>query len=339
MKAPNGYGSIVHLPGRRRKPWAFRVTKGYHENGSPIVQYIGYYPTRAEAFKARDEYHRTDKPETILFEDVLEQWKEKHYEKLSEGSIAAYDTAISRMDALKGRQMASITFSELQEYVDTLNKKGSQKQALSVLHMVFKYAYRMGYIDRDVSQGLEIKKSTKSTLHFKYSADEIQALWKHAGDDVADFVLMTIYSGMRPGEAQTMKSEDVDLQNNVFVIHGGKTENARRNVPIHPDLLPIIMPRLENKYLFDFYDTKGAFYYAFQKADYIPFYVHPVTREKQRHLPHDGRHTFTSRWKVLQLDESMRRYIQGHSGEGIGEQVYLHYDPPDLYEEMCKLYF
>ncbi len=337
MKAPNGYGSIVHLPGRRRKPWAFRVTKGYHENGSPIVQYVGYYATRSDAFKARDEYHRTENPDAILFDDVVEQWKEKHYPKVADATIDAYNLALSRMDSLKGRQIASITFSDLQQCIDTLEKKSSQKRVKGVLHLIFKYAFQMGYVNRDVSQGLETEKSTKSTMHFKYSADEIADLWTHAGDDVADFILMTIYTGMRPGEVRELKSVDVVLDDNLIVIHGGKTENARRNVPIHPDLLPIIKPRLSNERLFDY--TRGAFTYAFQRCDYIPEYVHPVTREKKRHLPHDGRHTFTSRWKVLQLDESMRRYIQGHSGEGIGEQVYTHYDPPDLYAEMCKLYF
>lgn len=30
MKLPNGYGSVVKLSGKRRKPWMVRKTTGYH---------------------------------------------------------------------------------------------------------------------------------------------------------------------------------------------------------------------------------------------------------------------------------------------------------------------
>ena len=55
------------------------------------------------------------------------------------------------------------------------------------------------------------------------------------------------------------------------------------------------------------------------------------------HMPHDTRHTFTSMWKEARLDESIRRKIQGHSGHGIGEQVYTHYDFTHLLSELNKL--
>ncbi len=55
------------------------------------------------------------------------------------------------------------------------------------------------------------------------------------------------------------------------------------------------------------------------------------------HLPDDTRHTFTTIWKEKQLDESIRRKIQGHSGKGIGEEVYTHFDIQILKEELNKL--
>ena len=55
------------------------------------------------------------------------------------------------------------------------------------------------------------------------------------------------------------------------------------------------------------------------------------------HTPHDTRHTFTSMWKDAKHDEGMRRKIQGHSGQGIGEQVYTHYEFKKLCAELNKL--
>lgn len=42
-------------------------------------------------------------------------------------------------------------------------------------------------------------------------------------------------------------------------------------------------------------------------------------------------------WHEKQLDETMRRRIQGHSGKGIGEQVYSHIDFEMLKAELNKL--
>lgn len=59
--------------------------------------------------------------------------------------------------------------------------------------------------------------------------------------------------------------------------------------------------------------------------------------ETAEHLPDDTRHTFTTMWKEKRLDEAMRRKIQGHSGKGIGEIVYTHFELKKLKEELNKL--
>ena len=42
-------------------------------------------------------------------------------------------------------------------------------------------------------------------------------------------------------------------------------------------------------------------------------------------------------WKEKKLDETFRRKIQGHSGKGIGEQVYTHIDMERLKEEINQI--
>ena len=48
MRAPNGYGTVYKLSGKRRRPWVVRVTVGYkpNDNGglSPIVHYVPTKP-------------------------------------------------------------------------------------------------------------------------------------------------------------------------------------------------------------------------------------------------------------------------------------------------------
>lgn len=58
MKLPNGYGSVVKLSGKRRKPYMVRKTVGYHIDPIKekkvaeyiIIGYIGNEIRRAAAF-------------------------------------------------------------------------------------------------------------------------------------------------------------------------------------------------------------------------------------------------------------------------------------------------
>lgn len=76
MRNPNGYGSVYKLSGRRRKPYAARITLGFKpENGHPIYKFIGYYKTRAEAERALAEYQGIEESDTNT-DDKIEKLSE-----------------------------------------------------------------------------------------------------------------------------------------------------------------------------------------------------------------------------------------------------------------------
>ena len=57
MKLPNSYGSVYKLSGKRRNPWAARVTVGWksipeNQRAYPVYDFIGYFPTKTEALQA-----------------------------------------------------------------------------------------------------------------------------------------------------------------------------------------------------------------------------------------------------------------------------------------------
>ena len=57
MKNPNGYGSVVNLGKRRRKPFGVRITTGYDDKGKQIFKYVGYFENRKAAMQALAEYN------------------------------------------------------------------------------------------------------------------------------------------------------------------------------------------------------------------------------------------------------------------------------------------
>jgi integrase len=161
---------------------------------------------------------------------------------------------------------------------------------------------------------------------------------------------MLIYTGVRPGELFAVKRERVNLEEKSFYIEKGKNDNAARKVPIHDKVFPFFKNWAEkgNEYLVT--QLNGAeFNFSTNHGQYTETYWTPLLRDMgilkyinekgdtKVHSPDDTRHTFTTMWREARLDEAMRRKIQGHSGKGIGEMVYTHFEFELLREELNKL--
>lgn len=87
MKLPNGYGSVVKLSGKRRKPYQVRKTTGWHYDKEKDRQVqdmitVGYAATRAEGLQMLAEYNNNPfdtKAAKMTFSDVYEEWSKRKY--------------------------------------------------------------------------------------------------------------------------------------------------------------------------------------------------------------------------------------------------------------------
>ncbi len=161
---------------------------------------------------------------------------------------------------------------------------------------------------------------------------------------------MLIYSGVRPGELFAVKKSKVNLEERSFWIEKGKNDNAVRKVPIHIKTLPFFQHWMEKEGEYLITQLNGRhFRFDTNHGQYTDSYWTPLLSdmgilkytndrgEQMEHTPDDTRHTFTTMWKEKKLDEAMRRKIQGHSGKGIGEIVYTHFEFEELKKELDKM--
>jgi integrase len=205
--------------------------------------------------------------------------------------------------------------------------------------------------EKNMVEFLNIGKEQKSTKHYRFSNSEVDTLWQWSeNNEYVQVILMLIYSGVRPGELFNLKVSDVDLEQCFFTVQKGKNENAVRKVPIHDRTLPFFKNWINknNEYLitnlsgrkFNFDTNHGSYTESFFIPLLADMNILKYTNEQgeiKEHLPDDTRHTFTTMWKEKKLDEAMRRKIQGHSGKGIGEMVYTHFELELLRAELNKL--
>ena len=356
MRLPNGFGNINKLSGNRRKPFRARIFDGYTDDGKRLYKNIGYYEKYNEALAALVDYHRDpyDIHSDVTFAELFDKWSAVKFEKVSQSNINGYKASFSHCAAIHNKAVKDIKLSHLQSIVDNSGKNyPTLKKIKSFLSQMFDYAVIQEIIskDRDKTEYIDIGKNEKSTLHYKFTNAEIDALWRWSpNNDYVQMILMLIYSGARPGEFLGVKKEDVHLEEGFFVITDGKNENAKRRVPIHHRTMPFYERWLqkEGDYLIKKHNG-GKFNLQTGHRQFIDTYWKPVLRdigileyknekgEMQEHQPHDARHTFASMWREKKLDETFRRKIQGHSGQGIGEQVYTHIDMERLKEEINQL--
>lgn len=58
MRLPNGFGSVVNLGKRRRKPFGVRITTGWNENKRQTYKYLGYFEKKIDALAFLMEYNK-----------------------------------------------------------------------------------------------------------------------------------------------------------------------------------------------------------------------------------------------------------------------------------------
>lgn len=97
MRLPNGYGSVVKMSGKRRKPYMVRKTIGWHldeTKGRQIqdFQIIGYAETRAEGLRMLAEYNQNPydvNVAKVTFSEVYERWSKYKYPIISDSNAKA----------------------------------------------------------------------------------------------------------------------------------------------------------------------------------------------------------------------------------------------------------
>lgn len=355
MRLPNGFGNINKLSGNRRKPYCARLLDGYTNDGKRMYKTLGYYEKYTDAYAALVDYHRNpyDIQSDITFAELFEKWSATKFEKISDSNIKAYKASFKHCESLHNKLIKDIKLTHLQSVIDDSGKNyPTLKKIKSFLSQIFDFAVMQDIIskDRDKTEYIDIGEKEDSTRHYKFTQQEIDALWRWSTNEYVQVILMLVYSGTRPGELFDLKKEDVNLEEEYFSIIEGKNDNAKRRVPIHHKTLPFFKHWMSKDGQYLVTKLNGdKFNFNTGHRQYIESYWRPVLQDVgiyeykspdgtiQEHLPHDTRHTFTSMWREKKLDETFRRKIQGHSGKGIGEQVYTHIDMENLKAELNQL--
>ena len=336
MKAPNGYGNISKLSGKRRRPYWVRLTTGWEINketgkAKQLYETLGYYATRKEAMLALAEYHNNPidlKKKDITFSEVWDLWAPAYFKRTpsSENGLRA---AYKRCSPLHNMSMKEIKKAHLQAIVDGMGgmSEQSQKKVKTVFKMTFKYCLENDLVTKDYSQFVTITTAKPSNVKDKFFTSEELTKLLSEGEETS---IILLYTGMRIGELLNVKCGDV--KGGLIHVKGTKTENADRIVPIHKDIREIIEKRLNGEFLIQDEKGKPYTYNGYTRKVFNPI----MERLGLKHTPHALRHTFISLMDSAGVNKVALKRIVGHSNTDMSEH-YTHKQTDELIEAMNKL--
>lgn len=317
MKNPNGYGTVVKLHGKRRRPYATKITFVVLDKMTNTYvrksKYLGYYETHQEALTALAKHNIGNIPESIVdltFKEVWDIWAKRNLEKGSSSRSSAYNSAIKKWFPIFNKRMADIKLMHLQEIIDEY--EGQSKSTLNnmkiVANFVFEWSIKNDLIKKNYVEYIDLSPK-EVTNHTPLTHEEFERAVSLPLSDVSALINIYLHSGCRPSELLTLPMEDIHLNERYFELKRAKTRAGIRIVPIAEKTVSSFeyLSGKAGKLLTDI-DYQD---YRTQFNDLIP-----------GHVPHDTRTTFVSFMQENAVPLPIIQKIVGHSSGNITTDVY-----------------
>lgn len=339
MRNPNGYGSIIKMSGKRRRPYAVRVTAGWSADGKQIYRFLSYHASKSEAIIALAEYNKAPydlDANNITFAEIYERYTGEN--TFADGMTKLNKTCFNHSKPLHDVVFKNLRKAHFQGVINTLETPTAKANVASFFRKLGKYALENDIIHKDYAQFVVTPSKNRKTKKTPFLAEEVSVFWDHIGDTNAEIMLMLCYSGMRVSELLTLKKEQVNLEES-YIITGSKTEAGKdRYIPIHPRIKPLLEKHMDNK-------TEWAIVNRFgdKPIRYDSFHAKRWSKLKKKLqfrdelTIHSTRHFFVSELHKLGADKIAVQKIVGHKGDDITDDTYTHISNQLMHETVLLL--
>ena len=262
------------------------------------------------------------------------------YKKYNDTTILNHKRSVQRFnDFLNTKDIAvskikrrhALEFKKFLEKTDISN--GTIARYFQDLHVIWKFGKKEEELDREnpfAEPDIKVKSGRKS--YEGWNIDDLRKVISTMKDDRDKLVVyLAWYTGSRLGECISVRPKDIykDKQSGVWVVSikpdrtelehiskldsSAKTENARRIVPIHKELLrPLQQFKIEGKGWKRDTPNKYSKYFGRQKLK-IENPVNPVSKQ---YSFHSIRHNVATNFQRAKVEESISARLVGHSTVG-----------------------
>ena len=281
----------------------------------------------------------SEKKKGLPFSQVADEWKEVSYPTLTYNSYSVYNARWKRARAyFADTPITQIDIADVNRYVMSFPKswaKKTYKSYISVLHLIFNYAVKLGYIERNPADNVTLPSNLKTTTRTAITQEEKQIIIDTC-DTIHNGLLFYffLYSGLRKGEALALQWKDIDFDNklinvdksvywynNTPMLKSPKTEKGKRKAILLDCLAMKLKPLVKKPKDIVFTVTGGLI----TKRQFET--IHKHWREDTGLTdvtPHRLRHTYTTMLFEAGLDVKDIQDIMGHAQFSTTMDIYTH---------------
>lgn len=232
--------------------------------------------------------------------------------------------AFNRSQNLHNMLFNDIRTGNIQEAINLCDKGYASKKNVKILaNLLFKYGMANDLVNKNHAELASLPVEEKSDKHKPFSDDELKILWSNASDPGVQLALIYCYSGLRPTELLKIRAENVFLPER-YMLGGMKTAAGKnRVIPIAEKIYPFIASWFNPDFEFLITTESGEHISDYDKLRYR-FWERSSVLNAMNHLPHDGRHTCSTKLNNAGVPEITIQKILGHAGKNVTQKVYTH---------------
>lgn len=234
------------------------------------------------------------------------------------------------------KKMSKIKAIEFQQMLNGLNFSVDHTSKIyNLTRQIVRHAYKNGLTPYDYSLDLIKPKGIPTKSGRSLTEYEQTVLLKVIeGHRIELLVMVMLYCGLRTHEARELLWKDTDLKNEVIYIHGTKTANAERVVPIPQHFVPMLKKHKGSAFdhvcLSDKQQAERSWRYIKRLMNiemgcrvYRNKLVPPYPLQEPCRL-YDLRHTYCTNLEKQGVPISIASRLMGHANISITAQIYTH---------------
>jgi integrase len=259
---------------------------------------------------AENKFLDIRREELIKFKELANAYMERH-SKLNKKSWKSDAVSVRRLLKTFGEiSLCDIKPLDILDYKVQRLKTVSQASAnreLACLKCIFSKCIEWDLIRDNPAKKIRLAKEDNSRVRY-LDKDEINTLLSNSSDKLKTIIVFAISTGMRKGEMQRLRWEDINFKNDVITLLKTKNGEVRR-VPMSTNVKDMLLSMKEHStsdVVFSLEETGES--YNFRKSFETALKKSNITGFRF----HDLRHTFASHLAMAGVDLNTVRELLGH---------------------------
>ncbi len=269
---------------------------------------------------------KQNKAKQIKFIEWFNKWLELYKMNVKESTKRDYKATFNYLTRLYNIEINKITALDIIEILNKVTFERRKQKVYELLKDIFKKAKINKLVEDNPLETIE-KPKHKKVNGLAFSNEDEKKLIEILNNKKLDIFLVSLYQGLRRGEALALNINDFDFEKKTLTIN--KSLNFKNEIDETKNIYSNrVMPLFENTIrIVEKYKNKQGriFNYSQKQSAEIFKKIIEANFQQKKYTPHSLRHTFITKCQEANIPLHIIQKWVGHNiGSKVTNQVYTH---------------